>query len=248
MNARFHLPGARGGDVAVLPADEARHLVRVLRLRRGEAVVVFDGRGAEFEALVEQIAGDRVEVRVGDPRVPAAECRVALTLAQAVLKADKMDDVVRDATMMGVAAIQPLLTTRTEVSRATLERAHRRERWERIAVSSAKQCGRAVVPIIHEPLDGAVLPEAIAGRRLAAPAFVLLEPAAAETGAALREIDAAPPREATIVIGPEGGWTPAEVQALAGPCQPITAGGLTLRADAMAIVALAALLTKWGEL
>src|SRR5690606_23801452 len=157
--------------------------------------------------------------RVGAARAPAPECGVAITLAQAVLKGDKMDDVVRDATMMGVAAIQPLLTTRTEISRATLERAHRRERWERIAVSSVKQCGRAVVPSIHEPLDVAALPDALAGHRLPVPAFVLVEPSAAATGAgaALREIESAPPREATIVIGPEGGWTPAELEALAGP-------------------------------
>ena len=93
-------------------------------------------------------------------RGPAAVARRAgarnraspLTLAQAVLKGDKMDDVVRDAVMMGVAAIQPIVTARSEVTRAALERGHRRERWQRVAVSSAKQCGRAVVPAVLEPV------------------------------------------------------------------------------------------------
>jgi 16S rRNA (uracil1498-N3)-methyltransferase len=247
VNARFHAPGACADTVVALPADEARHLVRVLRLRPGDAVAVFDGRGGEFEALVEQIAGDRVDVRVGAARVPAAEPGVTLTLAQAVLKGDKMDDVVRDATMMGVAAVQPVLATRSEISRSTLDRAHRRERWERIAIASVKQCGRAVVPHVRDPLDVAAVPEAIASRRLPAPAFLLVEPSAAADTMALREIDPTPPREATILIGPEGGWTSAELSALAGPCRPITVGARTLRADAMATVAIAALLTKWGD-
>ena len=92
-----------------------------------------------------------MQVRVDGARDAVAEPRVAVTLAQAALKGDKMDDVVRDAVMMGVAAVQPFVTTRSEVTHAALVRGRRRERWERIAVASAKQCGRATVPAILEP-------------------------------------------------------------------------------------------------
>ncbi len=248
MNARFHAPDARSGAIVRLSEDEGRHLARVLRLKAGDRVAVFDGRGAEFEAVVEQVLGDSVDVHVGASKPAAAEPRVALTLAQAVLKGDKMDDVVRDAVMMGVAAVQPIMTTRSEVSRATLERAHRRERWQRIAVVSAKQCGRAVVPAILDPLDVASLPDAIAARRLPAPAFLLVEPSAIVDVAALGELDVTPPREAMLVVGPEGGWTAAEIDMLAGACRPVGIGSRTIRADAMATVATAALFSKWNEL
>jgi 16S rRNA (uracil1498-N3)-methyltransferase len=248
VNARFHAPDARSGVTIRLPADEGRHLARVLRLKAGDRVAVFDGRGTEFDGVVEHVLGDAVDVRVGASKAVPSEPRVALTLAQAVLKGDKMDDVVRDAVMMGVAAVQPITTARSEVSRATLERAHRRERWERIAVASTKQCGRAVVPPIFDVLDVAALPDAIAARRLPAPALLLVEPSAATTVPALRDLDVTPPREAMLVIGPEGGWTPAEIDTLGGSCRPIRIGSRTLRADAMATVAIAALFARWDEL
>jgi 16S rRNA (uracil1498-N3)-methyltransferase len=248
VNARFYLPDAHAsGDVAALPEEEARHLTRVLRLKPGDAVRVFDGRGGEFEALVERAARGRVEIRVGDPREAAAEARIAVTLAQAVLKGDKMDDVVRDAVMMGVAAIQPIVTARTEVTAATLERAHRRERWERVAISSAKQCGRAVVPPILEPVAFDALLHAVAEMRLPSPALMLVEPGASADATPLGELNSAPPRETTVAVGPEGGWTPEEILA-ASACRLITLGGRTLRADAMATIAMAALFARWGEL
>src|SRR5262245_57627751 len=109
MPARFLAPDARAtGALVALPADESAHLTRVLRLRSGDAVRVFDGRGREFDAVVEQAGKSGVHVRLGAAREAAAERRVAVTLAQAVLKGDKMDDVVRDAAMIGVSAVQPL--------------------------------------------------------------------------------------------------------------------------------------------
>src|SRR5437762_14331558 len=154
MNARFHAPDAHApGDVVVLPAEEAEHLMRVLRLKAGDPLRVFNGRGGEFDAIVEQAGKRGVRVQLRGARQPAPEPRVAITLAQAVLRGDKMDDVVRDATMLGVAAIQPVITARTEVSRASVARGNRRERWERVAVSSVKQCGRATVPAGEDPIE-----------------------------------------------------------------------------------------------
>jgi 16S rRNA (uracil1498-N3)-methyltransferase len=248
VNARFYAPGVHStGDLAALPHDEAEHLTRVLRLKVGDAVRVFNGRGGEFEAVVENAGRSGVEVRAGSLREAAREARVAVTLAQAVLKGDKMDDVVRDAVMIGVAAIQPIITTRTEVSGAALQRGRRVERWQRVAISSAKQCGRAVVPAILAPQPFAALPEALVAMRLPGPALMLVEPAASVESLTLSDLDAAPPREATLVIGPEGGWTPEEIEAGAGSCRLLTLGGRTIRADAMAAVAMSALFARWGE-
>lgn len=249
MNARFYAPeAAKPGDVVALPEDEAQHLTRVLRLHGGDAVRVFNGRGDEFEAIVDEASKSGVRVRVGARQAAAAEPTVSVTLAQAVLKGDKMDDVVRDAVMIGVAAIQPIVTTRTEVTRTALARSSRVERWQRIAVSSTKQCHRAVVPPVLPTCDFGDLLAALTKIRLPNPAFMLVEPGPATDVAPLRDVDHATPREATVIVGPEGGWTSEEIALGAEACRLVTLGTRTLRADAMATVALAVLFTKWGEL
>jgi 16S rRNA (uracil1498-N3)-methyltransferase len=245
-----------------LPRDEAQHLVRVLRLKVGVAVRIFNGRGAEFAAVVAMTSKDGARVRVEESRATVPEARVAVTLAQAVLKGDKMDDVVRDAVMMGVAAIQPLVTDRTEIALAALERSHRRERWQRIAVSSSKQCGRAVVPPVLEPRTFRDATAALLDVRLQAtpgtapgialeqtpPGLMCVEPAASTDALSLGDLNATPPPAVTILIGPEGGWTAEAVTAGSAACRLVTLGPRTLRADAMALIALTALFSRWREI
>jgi 16S rRNA (uracil1498-N3)-methyltransferase len=243
VNARFYVPAASVvGSEVELPADEAQHVSRVLRLGPGDPLAVFNGDGAEFGAVVAAITKARVTVRLVSHATPQAELPMALTLAQAVLKGDKMDDVVRDAVMLGIAAVQPLVTARTEVTLAALTRGARRERWHRVAVSSAKQCGRAVVPAIAPPIvfDG---PMSLA--HLPAPLFILVEPGAGERRGTRAAVSDVAPAAATLVVGPEGGWEDAELAACAGHAHPLGLGALTLRADAAAIVATASLLTRW---
>ena len=248
MRARFLAPAAHAtGAVVALPDQEAEHLTRVLRLKRGDAVIVFNGQGLAFDALVQSARKEGAEVLIGARREAAPEPRVAITLVQAVLKSDKMDDVVRDAVMIGVAAIQPMIATRCEVTEAAILRGRRRERWERIAVSSAKQCGRAVVPAILEPEPFRAVAALVDEGRLPGPALMLVEPAAGVEVVSLGELDGRPPREASVLIGPEGGWTPAEIASASERCGLITLGGRTIRGDAMALVAVASLFTKWGE-
>ena len=248
MPARFYAPDAREeGELVALPTDEAQHLIRVLRLSAGASVRVFDGRGAEFEATVEETTKDEACVLVGTRRLAAPEANVAMTLAQAVLKGDKMDDVVRDAVMMGIAAIQPVITTRTEVSLATLKRGRKRERWERIAIASTKQCGRAVLPRILEPVTFDALARTLASLTPRATVLMFAEPGVSGEVLPLGALDLKPPPEATIIVGPEGGWTPEEIEAGVQACRVVTLGARTLRADVMGVVALAALFTTWKE-
>lgn len=247
MSLRFFAPAAdaTGGQI-VLPADEAEHLTRVLRLTTGDWVRAFNGRGGEFDAVVVAIDRHGVSLEIGAPVPAAPEPRVAVSLAQAVLKGDKMDDVVRDAVMIGVAAIQPIVTARTEISVAALGRSRRRERWERIAVSSAKQCGRAVVPAILEPRPFPPVAQSSSDVSVPSPVFVLVEPGLS-SGTPLAALDLPVPGQATLVVGPEGGWTADEVRTASTIGALVTLGGRTLRADAMALVALSALFTRWRE-
>jgi 16S rRNA (uracil1498-N3)-methyltransferase len=249
MTARFYAPDAeRAGEVVDLPSDEAAHLTRVLRLKAGAAVRLFNGRGREFDGVVDAVARSHVRVRIdGTCEVTAAEPRVSVTLAQAVLKGDKMDDVIRDTVMMGAAAIQPVVTTRTEVTLAALQRGRRRERWERIAVASTKQCGRATVPGILEPRPFRDVTTALGHAALPAPGFMLVEPSASDGAFSLGELAGRPPREATLLVGPEGGWTREELDLGSATCRLVTLGTRTLRADATPTIALAALFALWGE-
>jgi 16S rRNA (uracil1498-N3)-methyltransferase len=248
VNPRFFVPGTYGsGDEIALPDEEAQHLTRVLRLGGGDALRIFDGRGHEFDAIVATATKSAVRVRVGEPRHAASEPRVAITVAQAVLKGDKMDDVVRDAVMIGVAAIQPIVTTRTDVALSGLQRGHRRDRWHRVAVSSAKQCGRAVVPPVAEPITFEALVDALRQLSMPQPALMLIEPSAEGDALPLADLEPAIPRAATLVIGPEGGWTMSEIARGSAVARLLTLGGRTLRADAMATIAVAALFSRWQE-
>ena len=246
MRPRFHVPGVTAASAsAELPDDEAEHLVRVLRLGVGDEVEVFDGRGGLWRAEVVLATKKSAAIRALEPLRAARELSVQLTLVACVLKGDKMDDVVRDAVMLGITAVQPVVSERTEASMAAMARGSRVARWQRIAVSSAKQCGRAVVPPIHPamPLDWYWNEETTAARVLC------VEPALALGEVCPVQSVAKPPAALHLIVGPEGGWTVTEVAAAHDSGAILMSlGSRTLRADAVPIVALAALLTAWGEL
>jgi len=140
-----------------------------------------------------------------------------------------------------VASIQPLVTARTEISAAALARSRRVSRWQRVAVASVKQCGRAVVPPVHEavPLEAYLVGVGAC--------LMLVEPGAAGHVVGVRDIPAT--ESVRVMVGPEGGWTPEEVAAAerAG-ARLVSLGARTLRADAVPLVALTALMTIWSEL
>ena len=165
---RFLVPGlgATGSTVA-LPDDEAQHLTRVLRVQEGEEIAVFDGRGREFIARVNAVTRRTVTVTLLDPVVPADESPVPFTLAQAILKGDKMDHVVRDAVMLGASRIVPLVTAHVAVKGSAIDSGRPADRWSRVALASAKQCGRATLPPVDDPVPfSRFLPAADAALKL----------------------------------------------------------------------------------
>ncbi|MBA3271639.1 MAG: 16S rRNA (uracil(1498)-N(3))-methyltransferase [Acidobacteria bacterium] len=253
MLPRFFVPGTHAEDSVIeLPREEAAHLARVLRLSTGDVVRIFDGRGREWQATVDQVRQPLVTVSLQHEVAPLAEPGVAITLGVAVLKGDKMDDVMRDAVMLGVAAIQPLITERTEVALAVIERGDRVARWRRVAVASAKQCGRAVVPVVNDVVrfEDALRNVAHKGGDAVSPAVptvMLAEPHAVGEARSLREV----PRSGALLllVGPEGGWTPREVQhARDAGVMLVTLGTQILRADAVPIVALTAVRVAFHDL
>ena len=231
-------------DRVELPEEEAEHLVRVLRLGVGDQVDVIDGRGGLWRAEIVQAGKKSAVVQPLEPGTPARELGVRISLIVSVLKGDKLDDVVRDAVMLGVTSIRPVVSERSEIGLAAMAKGTRIARWQRISVASAKQCGRAVVPEIYAaaPLDWYLSEKATAAR------VMCVEPSVAL--GEVHPVDTIPKSPAIdLIIGPEGGWAVAEVAAAHDSGAILMSlGGRTLRADAVPIVALSALLTTWSEL
>ena len=244
---RFYAPNAsRIGQTVTLPPGEAHQLLHVLRLRRDATVHAFDGRGHEFVARVQAVDRGGVSIRTVDAVEPAREPAVDLELALAVLKGRTAGAVVRDATMLGARAIQPITTARSQTGSAATGLDRAVGRWQAIAIASAKQCRRAVVPAVKPPIPFAQL----VARGTRGLGIMLVEPAIAAPHASIRTVaDQSPPAFATIAVGPEGGWTDTEVEAAAGAgFRLLTLGSRTLRADAAPAAALAILQYVWGDL
>ena len=166
---------------------------------------------ASYRARIERVTRDGAQLLLLEETKAAQEPAVRLTVAQAVLKGDHMDEVVRDATMMGVSAIEPLLTERTIVRAKGLADGKTADRWRRVAIASAKQCRRAVLPIIGSGTEfHEWLLQDDAERRL-----LLVEPGAPVESRSVGAVSQDRPSSATVLIGPEGGWSPAEIDAAA---------------------------------
>ena len=224
-----------------LPAAGANHLVRVLRLREGAPLTVFDGVGNEFRADIARIAGDRVTVALG-LQVPAAtESPLNLTLIQGVSRAERMDWTLQKATELGVSAIAPVLTARSVVRLDARQAEKKLGHWRGIVISACEQCGRARLPSVAPPLSvrdylGSVRKE---GLRL------VLSPVAPGSLAGLSSL----PSKVELLIGPEGGLDDEELLAAERVgFMPVRLGPRVLRTETAAVVALTVLQALWGDL
>lgn len=226
-----------GAQFALAP-EAAQHVGKALRLKSGDTITVFDGRGGEYEAILQRIDKDRVDVKVGAWRDVEVESRVAVGLAQGLPEADKMDWIIQKAVELGVAWIQPLVCDRSVV-RLSGERAARREaHWRRVAVSACEQSGRNRVPEVRPTLgfqSWIATPSSL-------PRWML------EPGADPLAQRAAPEGPFELLVGPEGGLSERERDLAASRgCEPVSLGPRVLRTETAPIAALAAIHALWGD-
>ena len=224
-----------------LPADAAHHASRVLRLREGDAVQIFDGIGNECHGVIAELSGKRVIVGGIRAANINRESPLHITLAQALSSSEKMDWAIQKATELGVTEIQPLATERS-VARLSSERAEKRvEHWQQVAIAACEQCGRNVLPTIHAPIDIRAWLQQM--RTSPDTKFILLP-----EGAFSMSSQAKPLGNITLLIGAEGGFTPAESEsALLCGFAPIRMGTRVLRTETAAVAGLTALQTLWGD-
>lgn len=239
--SRFYLsslpPHAK---VVELPLEAAHHAAKVLRLQAGDAIVLFDGTGGEYPAIISQIGKQRVTAEIGPWQARECESPLDITLVQALSSGDKMDFTLQKAVELGITAIHPIASERSVV-KLSGERAEKRVRhWQQVVVSACEQCGRNRVPEVASilSLSDWLGKPAIPGVRLTL---------APEAPANLRELPR-PGAPITLLIGPEGGLAPAEIKAAAS-CgfTPVRLGPRVLRTETAALAALAAMQAVWGD-
>jgi 16S rRNA (uracil1498-N3)-methyltransferase len=223
-----------------LPETAAQHVARVLRLRVGHAIELFDGSGDDYAAEIVAIVQGRVTVRVGErrPGIPASP--LSLTLVQGVSRGERMDLTLQKATELGVQGIVPVLTARSVV-RLDSEQAGRKLRhWRGIIASACEQSGRSLVPEVGEPrtLDAYLAIPSTSTR-------LLLDPSATHPLGGLPAPDAA----VDLLIGPEGGLEESEIDAaVAAGFTPVRIGPRILRTETASLAAIAILQSRWGDL
>jgi 16S rRNA (uracil1498-N3)-methyltransferase len=230
------------GAEAVLDGDQARYLGRVLRLRVGDELVVFDGAGTEWSATVAAMTRSTATIELGATREVRTESPLKIHLVQGISRGERMDFVVQKATELGVDRITPVLTEYGVVKLDERRAAKRRDHWQGVAASACEQAGRTRLPLIDTPL---ALKAWFGSAQAGADVSLVLTP-----GAALPLVDVAAPRtSARILIGPEGGFSATECEdaEIAG-FRAVRLGPRTLRTETAALAALAVMQASWGDL
>ena len=240
---RIHVdqPLAVGAEVA-LPSQAAEHVARVLRLGEGAPLVLFNGDGHDYAAVITRQGKRDVHARIDDRQAVANESPLPLVLAQGIARGDKMDLIVQKATELGVACVVPLLTERSEVRLDPARADKRLAHWRAVAASACEQSGRARLPAIlpAQPLEAwlAGLPQDGALRLALLP----------EGDRALRSL-AFQPAGGLLAVGPEGGLGARDVAALrAAGFTGLRLGPRILRTETAGLAALAALQALHGDL
>jgi len=233
------LPLHAGAEV-VLPEDVAAHLLRVLRLQVGDACVLFNGNGHDYDARITVIGKREARAEISAARHIDNESPLRITLLQGIARGEKMDWILQKATELGVARILPVTSDRSEVKLDAQRADKRLAHWRGIVVAACEQSGRAIVPDVSAPqslAQGAGLRE---GRGF------ILDPFARASLSSVRD---APLRECTVAIGPEGGWSPRDrEQLVAAGYEGLKLGPRVLRTETAGIAAVAALQAACGDL
>ncbi len=238
---RFYLPlSLTIGATVPLDDNAFNHAVRVLRLKPGAALILFNGAGGAFAATLADIGKRAATARVTEALPGDVESPLRMVLAQGISRGEKMDYTLQKAVELGVAVLQPLFTARSGVDLGGERLARKVQHWRGIVIGACEQCGRNRLPELREPL---ALAEWL--RQPAEPNLRLLLDPRAETG--LRELEP-PTGTVTLLIGSEGGLSSAEIaQARKAGFTGVRLGPRILRTETAGVAALAAVQALWGD-
>jgi 16S rRNA (uracil1498-N3)-methyltransferase len=227
-----------------LAGAEAHHARDVLRMRVGEKLVIFNGRGREITAEIVDLGGDQIGLRkLHEAETPPLQCRIVL--GQAIPKGKNMDLIMQKAVEIGATEIAPIVSDRTIVQVDSESAAQKQSKWQQIAVEAAKQCGQNWLPHVHMPRKLSEFFSVTAAESFDLQLIGSLQPGARHLKEVLADYSnehQRRPRNVLMLVGPEGDFTPAELAlARRHGCQPITLGPIILRVETAAIYCLSVL-------
>jgi len=242
---RFYVPQPRikNGTLDV-EGDEVKHIRKVLRLKAGDEISVFDGLGKEFDGTIVEEGLSSVVIRIKNVSSSIRNSPLEVTLAQSLLKGEKMDYLIQKATELGVGEIIPFLSSRSVPLLEKARRLRRHQRWEKIAIEASKQCGRGIVPRIESLQDYSEMLQKVSPDALR---LILWE----REGTKLKEILERSKERKRIffVVGPEGGFSEGEVdEAKGAEFIPVTLGRRILRAETASLCFLSILQYEQGDM
>jgi len=233
------------GQPAVLAGTDAAHISNVLRLKAGDMIAVFDGRGHAYECSIESASPGRVSVSVIDALPSRTESNVDITFAQAMLKGRKMDTLIRMATELGISRWVPFFSERSVPTPDKKRQAARLDRWNRIAREALKQCGRERLMEISTPVSmEAVLDQGRDCRRK-----IIFWECASGSQDPVAPTHEGPVESLIVVVGPEGGFSAGEIEsARALGYETASLGPRILKADTAAIAAAVLMQFCFGDM
>jgi 16S rRNA (uracil1498-N3)-methyltransferase len=231
-----------------LDQEQSRHVDRVLRLKPGEIVIIFDGLGREYEVQIKGLVNGRVEGEITRLLPQDENASLMINLVQGIAKGDKMDFIIQKAVELGAAAIYPFFSQHAVVKLENERAVKKQERWQVIAREACKQCRRSHIPSVHQPASLQAILEMIDSK----PAIMLYEN---ETQTGIKELLAekrlslSSELELFLIIGPEGGFAPAEVEmAISRGVMTAGLGPRILRTETAALAALTIVLYELADL
>jgi 16S rRNA (uracil1498-N3)-methyltransferase len=242
---RFYaVPASVLTDSIRLDEAESHHLKDVLRLRPGATVCVFDGQGNEYTCRVEGFERRQARLSILDRAQPPVESPLEITLAQGLTKGEKLDLIIQKATELGVRRFVPLITAHTVSTGARFQQGGKQDRWQRIVLEATKQCGRTRLMEVADPMT---LADFLSPLRW--PTLLFSERGGQSLGHVGLERPAGAPSTVCVLIGPEGGWAPSEIeQATQAGATEVSLGRRILRTETAAIVAVSLVQHRLGDL
>jgi 16S rRNA (uracil1498-N3)-methyltransferase len=233
-------------DRLSISGGEARYINKVLRMKRGQELIIMDGRGQSFKAIIERVSYGEVTVKIDRSLPPQPSSPVEITLCQALLKSHAMDYLIQKVTELGITAIQPFLSERTVIRIRPENRNPKLERWREVVKSACRQCNRAILPLVEPPRPFSEVVENAPGKR-ALKVLLWENEASVDLKGVLRSVDPFP--HVFAVVGPEGGLTPKEVGlAMERNFRVISLGNRILRAETAAVSLISIIQYEWGDL
>jgi 16S rRNA (uracil1498-N3)-methyltransferase len=228
---RLHIEGnySTGAELE-LGSDKARYLTRVMRLRVGDPLLIFDGEGSEYHATLASAGKASATLSVNEKTIAG------------ISRGDRMDFVVQKATELGIKRVTPVLTEYGVVKLDAIRAKKRRDHWQKVAASACEQCGRVRLPLIDMPVT---LKGWFGSKPASVDMQLILRPGAKSSLAGIDE----PPTKICLLVGPEGGFSDGEyADAEVAGFRPIALGPRIMRTETAAVATLAILQSRWGDL